>query len=225
MKILTRAPPAIPRARLIRGHRYRTPAGKIYPSVTTVLGATKPADAVDGLEAWRASVGAAVADYIMREAATIGTQAHRLNEDYLNRTKSGEARLLARAHHGNFRPYLDRIGTIYGTEVPLYSDMMEVAGTADCIGEYMGVPSVVDYKTKRVPQQPDWIADYWLQTAAYCMMFRELSGIEIRQCVVLVSSERDTVQEFTADPRDHAAAFLLRLAKYDGMMRQHAGNA
>ena len=220
MKALTRASLDIPRARLVRGHRYRTPAGMVYPSVTTILGATKPADAVDGLEMWRASVGADVADYILREAAIIGTQAHRLNEDYLRRRKSGKARLLAKAHHENLRPCLDHIGMICGTELPLYSDMMEVAGTADCIGEYDGVPSVIDYKTKRVPQQPDWITDYWLQTAAYCMMFRELTGIEIRQCVILVSSEQDTVQEFVADPRDHAAAFLLRLAKYDRMARQ-----
>lgn len=209
----------IPRAKLVEGHLYVTPAGATYPSVTTVLGATKPADAVDGMDAWRARVGDDVADYITREAAETGSQAHALNESYVNGEKHGKARLLARAHHQNFVPYLNRMGRVYGTELPLYSDTMRVAGTADCIADYNGIPSIIDYKTKRVPQQPDWISDYMLQTAAYSMMFTALSGIMIRQCVILVSSERDTMQEFVSDPRDHAAGFLLRLAKYDRTAR------
>lgn len=209
----------IPRARLVEGHRYMTPDGAVYPSVTTVLGATKSVDAVDGMEAWRARVGDDVADYITKEAAETGSQAHALNEAYVTGQEYGGARLLARAHHENFIPYLNRIGRIYGAELPLYSDAMRVAGTADCIAEYDGHASVIDYKTKRVPQQPDWISDYHVQAAAYSMMFTALSGIRIQRCIILVSSERDTVQEFVSDPRDHAAEFLLRLAEYDRTAR------
>ena len=215
-------PARIPRARLVEGHRYMTPDGATYPSVTTVLGATKSADAVDGMEAWRARVGEDVADYITREAAETGTQAHELNEAYVTGKEYDGARLLARAHHQNFIPYLNRIGIVYGAELPLYSDSMRVAGTADCVAEYDGHISVIDYKTKRVPQQPDWISDYYVQTAAYAMMFTALSGIRIQRCVILVSSERDTMQEFVSDPRDHAAEFLLRLAEYDRTMRESA---
>ena len=217
------APVRIPRARLVEGHLYMTPAGATYPSVTTVLGATKPEDAVTGMEAWRARVGGDVADHITREAAETGSQAHALNEAYVTGREYGGARLLARAHHENFVPYLDRIGAVYGAELPLYSDAMRVAGTADCIAEYEGRASIIDYKTKRVPQQPDWISDYHVQTAAYAMMFTALSGIRIRRCVILVSSEQDTVQEFVSDPRDHAAEFLLRLAEYDRNARPASG--
>ena len=213
------APVRIPKARLVEGHQYMTPAGATYPSVTTVLGATKPVDAVDGMESWRARIGNDVADYITKEAAETGSQAHALNESYINGEKYGRARLLAKAHHRNFIPYLNRMGKIYGVELPLYSDTMRVAGTADCIAEYDGIPSIIDYKTKRIPQQRNWIDDYMLQTAAYSMMFTTLSGIMIRQCVILVSSERDTMQEFVSDPRDHAAGFLLRLAQYDRTAR------
>ena len=210
----------IKRARLREeDHRYLTPNGAVYPSVTTILNATKPADAVDGLERWRARVGEGVAAYIAGMASKIGSEAHRLNEEYLNNKPPGPARLLSRAHHENFRPYLDRIDQIYGTEVPLYSDMLEIAGTADCIAEYDGVLSVIDYKTKRMTQQPDWVTDYYLQTAAYCMVFTEMTNITIRQCVVLVSSESDTTQEFLADPREYAGAFLLRLQEYDRLTR------
>lgn len=222
MKIFTRVPVNVPRASLTKGHRYRTPDGSIYPSVTTILNSTKPADAVDDLDRWRAMVGEDVANYIMHEAATIGTQAHRLNEDYLNGKESEPARLLARAHHENFRPHLDRMDRIYGTELPLFSRDMKIAGMADCIAEYDGILSVIDYKTKRTQQQPDWVTDYHLQATAYCMMFKEMTGIAIKQCVILVSSERDTIQEFLADPREHAAAFLLRLKEHERMERVRA---
>ena len=220
MKTFTRVPVNIRRAYLTSGHRYRTPDGSVYPSVTTVLNSTKPADAVDDLERWRVMIGEDVADYIMHEAAAIGTQAHKLNEDYINGIESEPARLLARAHHENFKPCLNRMNMIHGTELPLYSTVMGIAGMADCIAEYDGVLSIIDYKTKRMPQQPDWVTDYYLQATAYCMMFREMTGIAIKQCVILVSSERDTIQEFKADPYDHAAAFLLRLAEYGRIVQR-----
>lgn len=220
MKAFQHVPLNISRARLREeDHRYVTPAGAVYPSVTTILGATKPADAVDGLEKWRAKVGVAVADYITMEASEIGKEAHGLNEDYLNGRAVKATKLLARAHHEKFIPYLNRIDRIYGTEVPLYSDMMEIAGTADCIADYGGKLCIIDYKTKRVEQKPEWVTDYYLQTAAYCMMFTEMTKMKVEQCVILASSESDTIQEFRADPREHAAAFILRLQEYDRLER------
>ena len=50
----------------IKGKRfYITPEGKKYPSITTVLSTRKN----EGLVRWRESVGAAVANNIMRGAA------------------------------------------------------------------------------------------------------------------------------------------------------------
>ena len=112
------APVRIPRARLAEGHLYVMPAGATYPSVTTILDATKPVDAVTGMDAWRAWVGDDVADHITREAAETGSQAHTLNEAYVTGQEYAGAGLLARAHHENFVPYMDRIGTIYGAECP-----------------------------------------------------------------------------------------------------------
>ena len=83
---------------MLPGHRYETPSGVICDSVTTVLGRTKSAADEAGLRAWRESVGHAVADHILHEAAEIGTQAHELNERFLLRKhtpRSGEYRLLA----------------------------------------------------------------------------------------------------------------------------------
>ena len=220
MRRFTHIPTTIPEATLTDGHKYRTPDGRTYPSVTTILKDTKPFYQAGELAKWESDMGQDVADYIMRTSATIGTQAHQLNENYLNMVEGGEAMLLARAHHENFKPHLDRIDNIYGNELSMFSDRMRIAGTADCIAEYDGVLSVIDYKTKRSAQQSDWLLDYYQQTAAYCMMFTEHTNITIKQCVVLVSSEADTIQAFFSDPSEHAYGFLERLAAYDGKFRK-----
>ena len=181
----------------------------------TILNRTRTEEEKAGLEEWRRRVGTGVADYIMHEAAQIGRETHQLNEDYLNNIESdGKFRLLSRAHHENFLPYLHRINYIRGTELILYSDVMRLAGTADCIAEYDGILSVIDYKTKRSSQEIEWIRDYLLQAAAYGMMYEELTGIPIHQCVILVSSEQDTMQEFRAGTRDNREEFLRRLKAY-----------
>ena len=215
-----------PAARMTPEHRYVTPEGQTYDSVTTILGATKSDADKRGLEEWRESVGAGVADYIMQEAAAIGTQAHLLNEYYLNGIvpdeSDGEFRLIARAHHENFRPYLDRIDQIRGTELVLHSDMLKLAGTSDCIAEYDGVLSIIDYKTKRSSQRPEWMHDYFLQAAAYAVMYRGLSGVEVKQAVIMASSEQDTMQVFRAPIADFVDEFMERLNMYRGRPAPHS---
>lgn len=206
-------------AKLGPKHKYETPEGAIYPSVTTILSKTKPESEKHGLDQWRVRVGDSVAQYIMREAATIGTETHELNEAYLNDTPYPDTRLLSRAHHENFKSNLNRINMIYGTEIPLYSDKMKLAGTADCIAEFDGVLSVIDYKTKRSPQKTEWLYDYYLQTAGYCMMFKELTGIHISRCAIIISSEKNTIQTFLSDPAEYAHEFLARLAQYNSKFR------
>ena len=201
-------------------HKYVTPQGHTYSSVTTVLGATKPD--TTGLDEWRKRMGSDVADYILRQSAIIGTAAHKLNEIYLNNgqtlqeEKGGNHNtpLLARAHHENFVPYLQRINNIRGNEIILWSDVMCVAGTSDCIAEYDDILSIIDYKTKRSPQREEWIADYYTQAAAYSMMYKELTGVNVTQAVVLVSSEADTMQEFVVNLAEYKQPFLERLRKY-----------
>ncbi len=202
----------IPRAILIEGHKYRTPGGNIYPSVTTILSKTRNTESI---RQWRDDIGHSVADYILQQAGIIGTETHQLNEDYLCGRPQYTSKLLARAHHENFKPYLNKITNILGTELPLYSDMLGVAGTADCIAAYDGTLSIIDYKTKRTAQQPDWITDYYIQTTAYGIMLEELAGITIRQGVILVSSEQDTIQEFILDVTPYRVQFLARLEQYN----------
>ena len=93
----------------------------------------------------------------------------------------------------------------------MHSDNMLLAGTADCIAEYNGILSVIDYKTKRSDQKEEWLTDYFIQCTAYAIMFKELTGIEVNQIVILVSSEKNTRAEFIKDPNDFKDQLKERL--------------
>ena len=82
---------------------------------------------------------------------------------------------------------LGNINNIVGTEIPLFSDLLRVAGTTDCIAEYNGELSIIDFKTSRKPKKEEWIDDYYMQTFAYKLMFEEMTGVEIKQIVILVA--------------------------------------
>lgn len=70
---------------------------------------------------------------------------------------------------------------------------MRTAGRVDCVGEYEGKLSIIDFKTSTNDKSSDKIQDYYLQTTAYALMFEERYGIEIDNIVILMSSEKGAV--------------------------------
>ncbi|WP_297593778.1 PD-(D/E)XK nuclease family protein [Nitrosopumilus sp.] len=203
-------------ARLIEkedGHYYQTPKGNIYPSITTMLHKTMPLEKLQSLENWK--IQEVAADYITQESATIGTQTHEMIENYLNGVPFTEQyRLLSVAHFNNLLPFIQKINDIHGTELRLYSDAMKLAGTSDCIAKYDGELSIIDYKTKRSNQQEEWMTDHFIQGTAYAQMFKEITGIEIKQVVILVSSEKNTRMEFVKNTDDYIDPLVERLTKF-----------
>ena len=196
-------------------HRYTTPSGDIYSSVTTMLKKTQDEESQKGLIKWRENVGEEVAYFIMKNSALIGTQTHTLNEDYLNSIQpKNNFHLLAYAHHQNFIQYLNKIDNIHGTELQLFSDTMKLAGTADCIAEYDGKLSIIDYKTKKSYQRKEWMMDYFIQATTYTRMYHEMTGKKIDQIVILVSSEENTKQEFIVKREDYEKILDERLSLY-----------
>ena len=175
---------------------YETPDGKLYPSITTVLQRRK----MEGLMEWRKKVGDDVANYVARTAAARGTKVHQMCEDFLNNNFDEEV------HKKNFLPYtlfgqikpvlMQKVNNIFAQECGLYSDKYMVAGRVDCIGEYNGIPSIIDFKTSTRERNDDWNESYYIQASAYAEMFEERTGIEINQIVILVVTEDGIVQEF-----------------------------
>ena len=197
-------------------HHYDTPTGNRYTSITTILGKTKPLKSQEGLKIWRNKIGEQVAQHIFKESAVIGLQTHELNENYLNNdVKKTDFKLLSYAHHNNFKSHLAKINNIHGIESRLYSDKLQTAGTADCIAEYDGVLSIIDYKTKRSAQRMDYMSDYFIQTTAYSLMWEEITGQVIDQLVILASSEANTMQAFIGSRKEHVNSLMNRLSFYD----------
>ena len=194
-------------------HFYQTPAGETYPSITTILQETMSVEKKEGLQNWKDQEIAS--DYITQEAATIGTETHKLIENYINDVRqTDEVRLLSVAHFNNLIPFLQKINDVHGTELRLYSDTMKLAGTSDCIAKYDGELSIIDYKTKRSNQKEEWMTDHFIQGTAYSQMFKELTGIEIKQVVILVSSEKNSRMEFVKNTSDYKERLTQRLNQY-----------
>ena len=182
---------------------YETPEGNKYPSITTVLSVRNK----KGLFEWRKRVGEDVANYVARKAANRGTSVHHMCEDYINNDFDEEK------HKKKFLPYvlfnqlkesvLQKIDNIYAQECGLYSDKYKVAGRVDCIAEYDGKLSIIDFKTSSKERSDDWNESYYIQASAYAEMFEERTGIEINQVAILVVTEDGVVQEFVKNKTEY----------------------
>ena len=194
-------------------HFYQTPTGENYPSITTILHETMASEKKESLQNWKEQEIAA--NYITQEAATIGTETHKLIENHINEVRQTDnVRLLSVAHFNNLIPFLQKINNVHGTELRLYSNAMKLAGTSDCIANYDGELSIIDYKTKRSNQKEEWMTDHFIQGTAYAQMFKELTGIEAKQVVILVSSEKNSRMEFVKNTEDYKDLLTQRLNQY-----------
>ena len=182
---------------------YVTPTG-LYPSITTVLGVRKAKQ--KGLQEWRERVGNDVANHIMRTAASRGTAVHHMCEDFLNNievTQEGRDFLPWCLFSQLKATIQSNINKIYAQECGLWSEKYRVAGRVDCIAEYNGIPSIIDFKTSRSERKDDYNLEYYIQASAYAEMFEERTGIEINQIVILVVTEDGAVQEFIKEKHDY----------------------
>jgi len=195
------------------GHWYQTKFDKIYPSISTILSATAPEHKKNGLKTWKENEPAH--EYITKQAQDIGTQSHKIIEDYLSHSLAMEEfDLLPIAHFNNLKPFLENISDVTSIEQRMYSDKLQVAGTSDLIAEYNGELSIIDYKTKRKPQIDEYMSEYYLQTTCYAHMFEEVTGQKINQVVILVRSKKNTRQEFIKSCDDYVDPMMERVEKY-----------
>lgn len=192
---------------------YLTPEGGIFPSITTVLSVRKK----EGLSEWRKRVGDDVANYISRTAANRGTKVHQMVEDFLNNqeVEKDNRAFLPFCLFQQLKPHLEaNINNIYAQECGLWSDKYQVAGRVDCIAEYNGVPSIIDFKTSRSERSDDWNLDYYIQASAYAEMFEERTGTPIEQIVILVVTEDGQVQEFIKKKHDYLPLLVETIEEF-----------
>ena len=199
----------------INGKRfYKTPEGNLYPSVTTITSQ----HGKDKIIEWRKRVGEEEANRISTKAAGRGTRVHTLCENYLNNEEDYARKTMpdSVAMFKSIQPLLDQnVNNIHALEVPLYSHHLRVAGRVDCIAEYDGKLSIIDFKTSGKLKEESWIKGYFMQCSAYAVMYEERTGIPVPQIVIMIAVDSEHPQVFIKKRNDYIKDFISYREIYD----------
>lgn len=195
--------------RNVAGKRhYVTPQGKVYPSVTTFLSLTAPAEKTEGLNKWRQRIGNDEADRQVNQSQNVGKVAHTLIEDALA-NKSSEARgfglnaedmsMASQVATGIINMIQPNLNGVIKQEIALYSDTLRLAGRCDLFAVWKKKYAVIDFKNKRKPvpeDKPEWIQSYFDQCLIYSIMLEEKIKQPVRQIVIPIGVWTGETQVF-----------------------------
>lgn len=190
------------------GRLYASPSGNKYPSVTTVVSLAS----AKAIKEWREAVGEKEANAISARASKRGTAIHSLCEQYLY-NKPVEPNVFDADLWRSMKPALGKINNVHCLETQLYSDYLQVAGTVDCVAEYNGRLSIIDFKTSRRQKTRDDINTYFMQTAAYAVMFEERTGIPVSRLVILMGVDDQPEASIFVERRDDWIGEFIALRK------------
>ena len=181
--------------------------GKKYPSVTTVTGFAKQAFFAE----WRKNNPKEMTRVLDR-----GNKLHQCVEDYLNNKKPSPD------DWGPFiwqlfmqmKSELDKIDNVHAQEIALYSDLLHLAGRVDCVGEYDGKLSIIDFKGSTRDKKKEDIENYFQQATAYAIMWQEMFDKKIEQIVIIVSTDDGGVQVFKENPINYVKSLKRCIEDY-----------
>ena len=161
---------------------------------------------------WRKKVGNEEADRITKAATTRGTDMHTLTEHYLkNDQVLPEVPPISDFLFKISKGELNKIDNIHSLEGALYSKQLGIAGTVDCIAEYDGELSIIDFKTSKKPKPREWIEHYFVQAMAYGCMLYELKNISVKKLVIIMACENG---ECVVYEEYNKAKYIKLLDKY-----------
>jgi len=220
------------------GHFYRTENGKLYPSITTIFKLVEPGESQDWYEHWIQSVmrkqGISKSEAVdwckeySESSMKVGTELHNLAELHLNnqiflRTKEEmdkfEKNPMDLFHV--LKKWLDEnIEEVHGSEVKLYSDELEVAGTVDLVAVLKtGEKVIIDFKNSRNPKTPGKVKDshYYEQATAYSIMVKECMNINIDKILIIVLSWDNKLRVFESTPDKHESDLWTWIIRYNSL--------
>lgn len=198
----------------IDGVRYYNVPGKEdllkLVSITSVISNYKK----DFFNKWRERVGVEEADKITRKATSRGTDMHTLVENYLlNAPELPTVQPLSQHLFYIAKPALNRINNIYALEGSLYSEFLGIAGTVDCIAEFDGELSIIDFKTSAKPKPREWIEGYFVQCCAYACMLHEMTGLSVKKFVIIMACEDGEVEVYEEYDKEKHIKLLVKYIK------------
>lgn len=191
----------------IEGKRFYSTPGGTFPSVTTVTGFEKQQFFAE----WREKNPEE-----SKRVTSRGTKFHSTIESYLR----NEPLDLDNMMPGNkalfllLKPELDKIDNILALETPLWSKTIGLAGRTDCIAEYDGKLSIIDFKASSKEKKKSHIDNYLTQATAYSLMFQERTGIVIDNFAILIACEDGMRQVFEGKPIRYVKELHEIIKKY-----------
>ena len=194
---------------------YETPAGPLV-SITTVIHHFTP----DGIKQWRENMGEDVANYIMRVSSIRGTHVHKLVDSFLSNESldniTREYGVTAVGLFNLMRPALERISNIVAVEKRVYSTdpAIMVAGTTDCVADYEGILSIIDFKTSSKMREQDTIDSWMIQATFYALAWECLTGQKISQLVIICATEDGQTEVFKSEPSEYVERLKKLIADY-----------
>ena len=174
---------------------YKVPNGEDLLKLVSITSVTSHYNR-EKFAKWRKKIGDAEANKITARATSRGTDMHTLTEHYLKNEELPVVQPLSDLLFKIAKPTLNKIDNIHSLEGALYSKELGVAGTVDCIAEYEGELSVIDFKTSKAPKPRKWIDGYFVQAAAYACMYYELTGTPVKKLVIIMACEDGTCEVY-----------------------------
>ena len=188
------------------GRFYQSPKGR-YPSVTTVTGWEKRKFFAE----WRKNNRMESKRVLDR-----GNCLHESIEEYLKNEEQylyEDCGMENKVMFDQIEPLLEKIDNIHALEVPLWSSTLRLAGRVDCVAEYNGKLSIIDFKGSTRAKEERNITNYFAQGCAYSIMWQERTKTPIDQVVILISSEDGIAQEFVK-PVNRYVPVLKQMIEY-----------
>lgn len=182
------------------GRVYEVADGVQYPSVTNILSQLPN----PGIEKWKKWKGPEEAERIKKRATDRGTALHSAVEQYLLNDPIKIESPWERAMFSRIKPVLkDRLNNIRLLEAPLYSHGLRMAGTIDCLADFDGKLTIVDFKTSTNAKKEEYLSGYYAQCGAYWYMVKEKYLLSAEQCAILVATEDlNVAQVFIKPPKE-----------------------
>lgn len=186
-----------------------------YPSVTTVLKDYKKGI----LDAWRKRVGLVEAEKIGAKARIRGEAFHTMTENYIaNMDPKDFLDNFSPEHRRTFnqsRRLIDtNINNIHVQEKALLSKSLGIAGRVDLIAEWKGKLSVIDFKGSNKIKKESYIDNYFMQASGYAAMYYEMTGIAIKQIVIIISGDCYSIQTFCQPSTKFLGKLEKEISKY-----------
>lgn len=190
---------------IYNGSRHYDVEGDKYPSVTSILGATKSQKDIDALNRWKKDVGYDVAAAVSKQSSDRGTEMHswiesillfRANGELLEETNLPKKMAETIIENG----INNKISEVHGCETVLYyNGKYKFAGTADAvINSSENKIKILDFKQSNKPKKREYsvMTEYGMQLALYSIAHDSMFGTNIASTEILMCTPNLIFQNF-----------------------------